>query len=479
MFAAGFVAHRLYFHPLASVPGPKIQALFYFPHLYRNQIAGVGPRYVAKLHRQYGPVVRIGPNHLSVDGAIGWPEIYAHQPGRDEFPKFSMPGPGLDNNLISADRPRHRRLRKQLNPSFSDAAVTQQETTMTKYVDAFIDRLAERAGTEVNIVDWLNFTTFDIVGDLAFSSSFDSLANNGYHPWVKSIFESLRSAAVRRFLFHYPLLNIVCWCMPTRFNVYAPMMQLRGRAIEKATARLQETPDPEKRDYVAQMLKPGKDGQPGLQPIEILSTSPVIVIAGSETTATAQAGLYFLLAQHPEVLVELKREIRNAFDSEAEITIQSTARLEYLSACLNETMRIYPAVPETPPRFSPGAMVNNQYIPPKTTLSVYQYSTYRNPEHFADAESFLPQRWLLPSHYLYDHKFKDDRREVFKPFSYGTRDCIGRNLAQAEMRLMVARMLYRFDYTLCEGQEDWQESQRCFLLWEKQPLLIKVTDIRA
>ena len=59
-----------------------------------------------------------------------------------------------------------------------------------------------------------------------------------------------------------------------------------------------------------------------------------------------------------------------------------------------------------------------------------------------------------------------------KPFSYGPRDCIGKNLAYSEMRLIVARTLYRFDVDLAPGQEEWHSSQNAHLVWNKAPLNI-------
>lgn len=60
-----------------------------------------------------------------------------------------------------------------------------------------------------------------------------------------------------------------------------------------------------------------------------------------------------------------------------------------------------------------------------------------------------------------------------KPFSFGSRDCIGKNLAQSEMRYIVARLIYRFDFSLPFAQDKWHDSMRSFLLWEKAPLQVQ------
>jgi hypothetical protein len=62
---------------------------------------------------------------------------------------------------------------------------------------------------KVNIVAWLNFTTFDILGDLAFGESFGALKKGEYHYFISTIFGSLKGATVLRPLNAYPLTNIL------------------------------------------------------------------------------------------------------------------------------------------------------------------------------------------------------------------------------------------------------------------------------
>lgn len=104
---------------------------------------------------------------------------------------------------------------------------------------------------------------------------------------------------------------------------------------------------------------------------------------------------------------------------------------------------------------------------------MHQYATFRNPDHFHLPDQFIPERWLSPSHPRYDSRFANDNKAVFKPFSHGSRDCIGKNLAYTEMRLLAARVLRRYDVVV-EGQSDWLSKQRTFTLWEKGPLDVQL-----
>ena len=108
----------------------------------------------------------------------------------------------------------------------------------------------------------------------------------------------------------------------------------------------------------------------------------------------------------------------------------------------------------------------------QTIITISQYATFRNPDHFLEPGSFLPQRWFSPSHPLYEDRFKNDNRAAFKPFSFGARDCLGQKLAYAEMRVLAARFLYVFDCDLLPNQEDWPDNQLAFVIWNKGPLEI-------
>ncbi|KAJ6440606.1 penicillin-binding protein [Purpureocillium lavendulum] len=428
-----------------------------------------------KRKRAYGPVVRIGPNHLGLDGSIGWPEVYSHRKGdREEYSKLPGLFPGDEKSIIIAPRDVHRRERRQLGHAFSDSALMQQESTIGKYVDLLIERLTDRAKQNqlINMVEWFNFTTFDIIGDLAFSDSFHSLANNGYHPWVKSIFEAIRGASLRRVYQIYPIVGNIA----DFFNLVPASktsLRIRGHAKEKTLARMKLGEQPVA-DFVAYMMRKTRDGSEGMSDAEILATAPVLVFAGSETTATALSGFCFYISKNPRVYDILADEIRGAFKTEADISFRSTAAIEYLQATIDEILRVYPPAAETPARVSPGDMIDGKYVPAGTRVSVYQWATFRNPNNFAEPNAFLPERWLTKSHPRYDERFDGDNRAVFKPFSHGSRDCIGKNLAQAEMRYIIARLLYRFDIELESGQDDWHEKQRTFVVWEKGPLNVRL-----
>lgn len=108
----------------------------------------------------------------------------------------------------------------------------------------------------------------------------------------------------------------------------------------------------------------------GMSRAEIIKTSSILIMAGSETTATLLSGATFHLLKNPSTLETLTNEIRTSFLDAAEMTFTKLVNLPYLNACLQEALRIYPPVAGTLPRRTQpgGAVINGQFIPENVSL---------------------------------------------------------------------------------------------------------------
>lgn len=206
---------------------------------------------------------------------------------------------------------------------------------------------------------------------------------------------------------------------------------------------------------------------------EIRGTCNVFVIAGSETTATLLSGVTYLLLKNPLIYQKLANEIRQTFSKEEQITMASVNGLKYESAVLEEALRIFPPVAGSQSRLVPreGHVIAGRFVPGNTFVAVNQWSAYHSSSNFKDPYKFIPERWLG------DQRYKGDKRKVLQPFSVGPRNCIGKNFAYGEMRVVLARILWNFDIELCEESQDWMERLEIYTIWKKQPLMVKLTPL--
>ncbi len=109
---------------------------------------------------------------------------------------------------ITANDEDHRRMRRLQSHMFSEKALSAQEPLITEYADTLISRLHEKSSDQttdvVDIVKWYNYTTFDILGDLAFGDSFGCLKSDVLHPWISNIFTTIKDASFYRAAHAFP-----------------------------------------------------------------------------------------------------------------------------------------------------------------------------------------------------------------------------------------------------------------------------------
>ncbi|KAK0750225.1 cytochrome P450 [Schizothecium vesticola] len=427
---------------------------------------GTLPFDMLALHRRYGPVVRIAPDELAFQDPAAWRDIMGHRTG-GEFEKnqtFYRPVEDIPTDIVNAGREEHGRLRRTMAHGFSERAMREQQGIIGGYVDMLIAALRREGegGGKVDVAAWYNFVTFDVIGDLAFGESFGCLENGEYHPWVKAIFQVARTGTVFQTAAHYPILMRLLLALAPK-----KMMEERMEHMEMTKAKLRRRMEggKERPDLVEGLLK--KKEEWGLTLDSLQANSGILVIGGSETTATLLSGVTFLLLTNRFALDKLTAEIRSAFKSEDEIDFVSVSALPYLLACLDEALRMYPPVPMGLPRVTPkgGATICGNYVPEGTIVSVHHWAMYHS-QHFKDPFQFHPERWLG------DPAFASDNKDAFQPFHVGSRNCLGRNLAYIEMRIILARVLWNFDMRIAEESVDWMSKQRIYNLWEKGPLMV-------
>ena len=102
----------------------------------------------------------------------------------------------------------------------------------------------------------------------------------------------------------------------------------------------------------------------------LVANAELLIIGGSETTATLLSGVTYYILRNPDVLNRLVEEVRTTFGSEDDINLVSVGQLTYMLAVLNEGLRIHPPVANGLPRQVPygGAKILDQYIPANVSL---------------------------------------------------------------------------------------------------------------
>lgn len=421
--------YNVFLHPLKKFPGPLAAGASVVPTIY-HAMKGDWNLWVTSVHATYGDVVRISPKELSFSGADAPKDMYGHRAGNGgpqgmtKDPRFYKAIPGESPAITSANFEDHSRMRRIFSNAFSDRALKLQEPLFLTYVDKLIAKLrtsvAKEPNREWNMVSLLNFTTFDIMGDLTFGEPLDMLDNDGYHPWVATIFKSIKFGALLHSIRYFPRVEhfLLSYCIPK--SARAGMESHRNFSVERVDRRLQK--NDARPDIWGLVLK--RDGDSGLTRREMYSNASVFMVAGTETTATLLSGLTYLLLKNPSSMERLVKEIRTTFPTEADITIEKLQAMKYLHACIEEALRMYPPVPIGLPRVTPPGeptIIDGKQVPPGMSVMATHFALYRNPENFRNPYQFAPERWL-PESTIY----ASDKKQAFQPFSLGPRGCLGK-----------------------------------------------------
>ncbi|KAK2767554.1 hypothetical protein FQN54_003712 [Arachnomyces sp. PD_36] len=467
--------YNIYFHPLAKVPGPKLWAA---SRVFHELSMGRGRLHkdILALHEKYGDAVRVAPTYVSFIHPDAWNPIMNRKPGqpmlqRDRLRLSDSCRVNGAPEILTADDATHSRHRRMLAHAFSDRALKQDHQPLIQSnVDLLMKqlrrRIDENAGNKkgVDLGNWLNLATFDIIGDLVFGETFNCLEKGDYHPWVKAMSDSVEAVTILSSIKQFPLLDWVTQLFIGGWMNRA-IRDHHSLTIDKVNRRLDRKSD--RGDFFTQIMK-HNGTEREMSRDELMSNSMVLIPAGSETSSAGMASCIYHLLKTPTAYYKLTKEVRSMFQAEKDITFERVANFPYLEACINEALRMYPPVPIFNARVvvNPGGQqILDTYLPDGSTVGIHHWPAYQSTRNFRDPHIFKPSRWLG------DPLYTDDRREVLRPFSVGPRNCLGKHLALSEIRVVVTRLLFNFDMELSPESDNWPD-QEAYLTWARKPMWI-------
>jgi cytochrome P450 len=163
-------------------------------------------------------------------------------------------------------------------------------------------------------------------------------------------------------------------------------------------------------------------------------------IAGHDTSTAMLAWLLYLLGKHPDVLARVRDEVDANLNGEPP-TLENTATLRYLQCVIDETLRMYPPIHLGTRRILSDLQFQGYDLPEGQRANYSIYLTHRNPQHWPDPGVFNPDRFLPENE-------RGRQPYTYLPFGGGPRNCIGAAFAQVEAKIVIARLIQTFDFTL-------------------------------
>jgi len=249
--------------------------------------------------------------------------------------------------------------------------------------------------------------------------------------------------------------------------------QFVGLSLQKARSRLAQ--ENSRDDFFSHILSGDKGSE--VDEGYLCIQAQTLLIAGSETTTIVLSAITYFLCINPSVFSRLKNEIRTSFQDPKVIDSDNTAQLPYLCAVIEEGLRIFGPAANGMPRVSPGAEINGTFVPAGTIVSTAGWTTQHTSRYWHDPAGYHPERWLPEGHEFYDSVYAGDVKAASQPFLLGPRGCIGKNLSYMEMRIIISKLVWHFDFELVNKDLDWMSEAKFYSVWRKPNLMVRFRNV--
>ncbi|PFH71640.1 cytochrome P450 [Bacillus cereus] len=411
-----------------NIPGPK--SIFGWRmnmiRFYRNPFI-----YSRWLHNTYGKVVSLGqgekPSYIFAFGPelneqiLTNPDLFKVSSSLVKIPKDSLLGRMFFNNLIMMTGEKHKQHRRLMQPAFHRKQIVTYCTDMVQLTQRLSNNWKENSVIELNhemkkLTQRIAVKTLFGLYDEAELDQMGSLI----HQMTKSLlFVTLAPINLPGTPYHQALRSA------EQLNNHVRAMIAEKRLETNAT------------DVLASLIQARDEDGTQLTDDELVGHTFTLYVAGHETTANALTWAIFLLSQHPDILYKLLEELDGTLGG-CDPTIEKLGSLSLLDGVIKETLRLLPPAGIGVRITSDSCKLGDFTIPKDTNVFFNQMITHRLPELYDEPDCFKPERWDIIKRSPYE----------YLPFSAGQHMCIGWNFALQEMKVILAVLLQRFQFSV-------------------------------
>ena len=410
-------------------PGPRGHALFgeLLP-IRRDPL-----EFVLRMHRDFGDFVRFrmgfrAAHLLSHPDAVGHvlqdnPRNYRKGIGLTQAKRW------LGEGLVTSEGEVWARQRRLIQPAFQRQHLAGFSPVVTAATAAMLDRWRAAPGRSVDVASQMMRLTLEVITRVMFSAG---VANTGE---IGAAFTTTLHDAMDRMT---ALANVPDW-LPSLGNLrFRRALRTLNAMVDTIIRRHREGGGA--RDDLLSRLS-----SEGLADRELRDQVLTMLLVGHETTASALAWTFHLLASHPWAWPRLKEEVDRVLGGRVP-THDDLPDLVWTRRLFEESMRLYPPVWLIPRRAIADDEVGGYPIPAGSEVLISPCVLHRHPDYWERPDEFDPDRFSA-------EPAEKRRRYTYLPFGAGPRACVGSALASMEALLILAMVAQRYRLELVPGFE--------------------------
>lgn len=417
-----------------ALPADKIPTVKGIPFVGNTMEMAKDPAaFFVRAYRDYGPVYQVnvfGRKQYVIAGTEA-AKLMSTKQGRDglrskEFWQDFVDHYGASKTLTQIDGEEHRKMRGIMRKGFSREAAAGQYHLLADIVDKSILR-DWQGDKNIPVVEGFQYMIVQMIGEM--------MSGEAPLEYVKDIRTNI--------LF---LLNVLVARVRPKFYLKSPKFKKASKRMnelgEKMVAQFKEyaetgtLPD----NLLGDVYRAHIDDPEFIQArdLSVLLTGPYV--AGLDTVANTVAAATYGILKTPGVLEKVQAEADALYKKDT-VTEADIRGLDYIQGCLKEAMRLWPIAVAQMRTTNYDLEFEGHIIPKDELIFIGTSVPHFMEEYFPDPYKFDPER------------FSDERREhmkpgVYAPFGRGPHSCLGQNLAEVLMGVIISRLFHRLDMTL-------------------------------
>ncbi|EQC39524.1 hypothetical protein SDRG_02962 [Saprolegnia diclina VS20] len=363
--------------------------------------------------------------------------------------------------LLSAEGAVHDRMRKQLHPHFTPVQIKSFLPIFEQHAKAFLGHLPP--STPIDLLERFTQLALDVIGVTAFGFAFNAIQG------TRS--DEIRACEDCKIPISI-LANVGAAYLPYWDSLPLPWVARQRAAKDVLQQIVTKVID-------AKLASPKTHTARDLLDLMLLSDvsaadarvhAATFLQAGHETTSNTLAWVVVTLTAHPEMAERVHCECHAVLARHPTgLTSDAVGELVLLTACIHETLRLYPTAPTLSDRIATQDNVvplmdgDSFFVPKGTQVGIDVLAIHRNPRFWTDPDAFLPG-WrvqtrsgreiqqsvdrFVEGHALQraDKALRGELSQSFfyLPFSTGDKNCIGQRFALLEMQVALVYLLGTF-----------------------------------
>jgi cytochrome P450 len=410
--------------------------------------------------------VRISPSELHVSDPDFIDTLYSRSAPRDKH-AYMTRAFGLDGASFATNDHMHHRLRRAaIAPFFSKQRVLGLQDLIRRHVSKLCTRFDEYkvSGRPIPTLEAFSCLTADIIIEYSMGVQQKCLDDPEFAPlYTQAVKKSAMLGVYAKHLpWLFPLVNAIpqSWIANAspEYGAMLAFRQLNADRMREVFSRKDaekagHTCSPDTQPTIFDELYSSALPAAEKSLHRLTQESQLIVGAALDTTASALNTTLFHLLSNPATLRTLKSELHTATPHiDAAPELPTLEALPYLTACINEGLRLSHGISARNARLAHTALAYRDWIIPAFTPVGMDAPTTHHSDIFPSSTCFKPERWLSSDGTRADARTADGRplERFLMAFGRGARMCVGVNLARAEICIALDAIVRRFDFELVE-----------------------------